>query len=70
MTRFEYALWGAKAVAVRGQALPHARLDPEKVRDIRANQSGLTAKQLAEKFNVHFRTIEKVRSNETWSHIK
>jgi hypothetical protein len=70
VTRFEYALWGAKAVAVRGAALPHARLDACKVKEIRANQSGLTAKQLAEKFNVHHRTIEKVRSNETWSHIK
>jgi hypothetical protein len=69
MTRFEYQQFGAKALAVRGNRLPHARLNPEAVRQIRANVRGRTARQLADEFGVHFRTIEKVRSFETWGHI-
>ena len=70
MNRFDYAQWGAKAMAVRGVDLPHSRLTAESVRHIRANAAGQTAKQLADKFGVHYRTIEKARSYETWSHIK
>jgi DNA-binding transcriptional regulator YiaG len=69
MNRHDYALWGAKSMAVRGADLPHARLDPEKVRAIRENREGLTAKQLAALHGVHFRTVEKVRSRETWGHV-
>lgn len=70
MDRFEYALWGAKAIAVRGESLPHARLNAESVRAIRANVEGMTARQIAARFGVHYRTVEKVRHGETWSHIK
>jgi hypothetical protein len=70
MTRFEYAQWGARAIAKRGTALPHARLDEDAVRAIRANVEGLTARQLAERFGVHFRTIEKVRACESWGHVR
>jgi hypothetical protein len=70
MIRFDYALWGAKAIAMRGESLPHARLDADKVRAIRANVNGLTARQLGEQYGVHYRTIEKVRHNETWNHVK
>jgi len=70
MDRFEYRQYGALACAVRGDALPHARLTDDCVREIRANMRGKTAKQLAEQFGVHYRTIEKVRSYETWSHVK
>jgi predicted signal transduction protein with EAL and GGDEF domain len=69
MDRFDYAQWGAKAAAKRGNDLPHAKLTPEKVLQIRANNKGKTAAQLADEFGVHFRTIEKIRSRETWSHI-
>ena len=69
MTRHEYEQWGAKSIAVRGTALPHARLDPIKVRAIRANVKGKTARQQAEEFGVHYRTIEKVRYYETWGHV-
>lgn len=67
MTRFEYRQWGARAHAIRGEALPQARLTREKVAAIRENRRGKTARQLAEEFGVHFRTIEKVRAYETWS---
>lgn len=69
MTRFEYAQFGAKAIALRGNALPHAKLTAEKVRHIRENRQGKTARQLAEELGVHFRTVEKVRAYETWGHI-
>ena len=69
MTRFEYTQYGAKAMAVRGEALPHSKLDAEKVRRIRANVAGKTARQLATEYGVHYRTVEKVRHFETWGHI-
>lgn len=69
MRRFDYAQWGAKAMAKRGNELPHARLTPEKVRAIRENRHGKTAVQLAEEFGVHFRTVEKVRAFESWTHV-
>lgn len=68
MTRFEYQQYGARARALRGNDLPHARLDPVKVLAIRAS-SDKTAKQLAAEFGVHYRTIEKVRAYETWGHV-
>jgi hypothetical protein len=70
MKRHEYALWGAKANALRGDSLPHARLTADGVRYIRENRKGLTARQLAAEFGVHYRTIEKVRHRETWSHVE
>lgn len=70
MNRFEYQQWGARAMAVRGTDLPHAKLTPSEVVAIRINCNGKTAKQLAVDFKVHYRTIEKIRSYETWSHIK
>jgi len=69
VSRFDYAQFKAKACAKRGNQLPHARLDPEAVREIRSNVLGLTAKQLAQRYGVHHRTIEKVRHYETWSHV-
>lgn len=70
MTRPEYQLWGARSMALRGCSLPHSKLTPEIVRAIRGTKSMETAKQLAKEFGVHYRTIEKVRYYETWSHIK
>jgi hypothetical protein len=67
--RFEYQQWGAKAGAVRGEALPHAKLTSDKVRKIRAEQYIKTAKQQADEFGVHYRTIEKVRHFETWGNV-
>lgn len=69
MTRHEYRLWGSKAAAVRGSALPHAKLDEVTVRAIRANRHGWTAKQWAESLGLHQRTIDKVRDRRSWAHI-
>ena len=68
MNRFDYQQWAAKANAKRGNELPQSRMTPASVREVR--QSGhLTAKQLADKFGVHYRTIEKIRAYETWGHV-
>ena len=48
-----------------GNALPHARLDPDAVRAIRAAGYRKTAKQLADEYGVHYRTIEKVRHSDS-----
>ena len=69
MNRADYQLWGAKAIAKRGTALPQAKLDADKVRVIRRNVTGKTAKQLAAEFGVHIRTIDKVRDGKSWAGI-
>ncbi len=68
MTRAEYI---AQAIAInpRGTDLPHARLCPDRVRYIRRNPRGMTAKQLAAELGVHWRTVEKVRHYLTWRHV-
>ena len=68
MTRHE-AITQARLYALRGSALPQAKLTEDDVREIRRNPRGLTAKQLAGKHGVHFRTIEKIRYYETWVHV-
>lgn len=70
MTRHEYQLWGAKATAVRGEDLPHSKLDAQMVRVIRMNRRGLTAKQWGSLLGLHYRTIEKVRARESWAHVE
>ncbi len=51
---------------------PHRRpkLTEDNVRAIRLNRTGRTAKQLAEQYGVHYRTIEKVRAYETWGTLR
>lgn len=68
VSRREYLLH-PDAYAKRGNDLPHSKLDPDKVREIRTNRSGKTAKQIAEIHGVHFRTIEKILYFETWKHV-
>lgn len=69
MDRAEY-LRRAREFARRGEAVGHAKLTAEKVRVIRARRrTGESIKSLAAEFGVHFRTIEKVCSFETWSHV-
>lgn len=61
-----------------GESLPHSKLTNDDVRLIRelvahrnklkAELAGLTNKELAGKFDVHYRTIEKVVHGDTWSH--
>lgn len=69
MTRIEYNLWGAKATCLRGNDLPQTKLNPEIVRAIRENRRGLTRKQLAAQYGVHYRTVEKIHYFESWTHI-
>ena len=47
---------------------PHRRpkLTPSQVDEIRQAGYRQTARQLAEQYGVHFRTIEKVRHGQTW----
>ena len=70
MNRSDYELFGAKITALRGNELPQAKLNPDVVREVRANRHGKTAKQLASELGVHYRTIEKINYGETWKHVK
>jgi hypothetical protein len=69
MKRFDYAQWGAKAAAKRGEQLTHAKLTEPMVQRIKENRHGKTARQLGQEFGVHHRTIEKIRCGETWGHV-
>ena len=71
----------ARSMARRGVALTHSKLTPAEVQEIRKAKENrldlmahisetLSNSALAEKYGVHPRTIEKVLSYETWSHIK
>lgn len=68
MNKQEYLLYGGHTRA-RGNDLPHAKLNPALVLEIRKNVHGLTAKQWAEKLGLHKNTIDKVRDRRSWSHI-
>lgn len=68
MSRDEY-LRLIRMMAKRGEALPHAKLTADDLRTIRAAGLSKTARQLAEEFGVHHRTVEKIRSYETWRHV-
>lgn len=54
--------------AARGEGLPHAKLTERAVRAIRRNRSGWTIKQTAKIYGVHWRTIDKIRADCTWTH--
>jgi hypothetical protein len=54
----------------RGNQLPHARLTPETVREIRVNREGMSDANRAKKLGVHLNTVIKARKYETWCHIK
>lgn len=67
--RAEY-LSRPKEFARRGLGIHTARLDEQAVRDIRSRYGPATCKQLAKEYGVHYRTIEKVVSFETWAHVR
>jgi len=56
--------------AKHGRDLPQAKLDEQKVREIRRQHGPMTLKQQAEKYGVHWRTIEKVVRGETWWRVR
>lgn len=79
MTRFEYVQRRFE-FALRGAQLPQAKLTPEDVRHIRElhafkqaeikrlNET-LSYEAIAEKFDVHPNTIDKIISFKTWRHV-
>lgn len=69
MNRDEYRA-SAHLYCRRGNDLPHARLTPDLVREIRLNVRGWTARQWAESLGLHQRTIDGVRSFRTWRHVR
>lgn len=79
MTRFEYVQRRFE-FALRGAQLPQSKLTPEDVRqirelhafkqeEIRRINDALSITAIADKFEVHPRTIEKVLSFKTWKHV-
>lgn len=68
MDREEY-IQRAFEFAARGERIGVSKLTEDNVRYIRRNPEGKTARQLALDFGVHYRTIEKVRQFETWTHV-
>jgi len=63
----------------RGSDLPQARLNEEDVsfilqlirerEDLKARAKELTNTKIAEKFGVHFRTIDRISAGESWTHV-
>jgi transposase len=63
----------------RGSALPHAKLtetDVEQIRELVAHRDGLIREartlrnaDIAEKFGVHLRTIDKITAGYAWTHV-
>ena len=63
----------------RGEDLPHSKLTNDDVllirelieyRDmLRQEASKLTNAKIAEKFGVHFRTIDRISAGENWTHV-
>ena len=64
----------------RGMDLPHAKLTDDDILmirelvtirdDLKLQASQLTNKCIAEKFGVHYRTIDRITSGGAWSHIQ
>lgn len=66
--------------ALRGTELPHSRFSEDDVLEIRSAikqrenmrryiKDNLSNEALAIKFNVHYRTIERIIQRETWAHL-
>jgi hypothetical protein len=68
MIRADY-LPRACEFARRGNECTNAKLNPDRVRQIRENRYGWTTKRFAKEFGCHYRTIEKVQYFETWTHV-
>jgi hypothetical protein len=79
LERGEY-LSRSREFALRGQELPHAKLLDLQVIDIRSAKrqrdallkhirDNLSNAALCAKYGIHIRTLEKIISRETWSHL-
>ena len=69
ISREDYELFGRIASSARGEKLPSAKLDAEKVQAIRENRHRLTDKQWAAKLGVHKNTIYNARHGIKWGHV-
>lgn len=76
MNRFEYEQ-RSREIAVRGERLPQSKLTDEMVKQIREGHQQArehyaqwTAKGIAKRLGLHYRTVEKVLSYETWRHVR
>lgn len=64
----------------RGSQLPHAKLDEATVAEVlatieerdrlRARLKGMTNKAIAKRLGVHYRTIDRISSFESWTHVR
>lgn len=64
----------------RGSALPQAKLNEHDIKNIRKivadrehmrkSLSSMTNAALAEKYGVHYRTIDRITAGENWSHVE
>lgn len=64
----------------RGSELPQAKLNENDIKNIRQivldreqmrkALSAMSNAALAEKFNVHYRTIDRITAGENWSHVE
>lgn len=79
MTRHEY-LQRRTEFAKRGTEMPQAKLTEDDVIDIRSVKKqrdsllahireNLSNEALSKKYGIHPRTLEKILSRETWSHV-
>lgn len=61
-----------EANRIMGSANGRSKLDEGDVRLIRVlyKSGGITYREIAEKFDVHFETIRKVVKGRAWTHIK
>ena len=63
----------------RGEELPHSKLTNDDIKlihqavehrnELRKQASQLSNRSLAEKFGVHYRTIDKVTAGYSWTHL-
>jgi hypothetical protein len=67
LSRDEYLSGMTYAYAPRGNDLPHAKLTPDKVREIRASNE--TGAALAKKLGIHENTVYAVRRYERWGWV-
>lgn len=73
MTRDEFQL-RAREFSKRGSALPQSKLNDETVRMMRReyqpNSRTHGARAIARRLGLHYRTVEKALTYETWIHVR
>ena len=68
LTRAEWRAGYTYAYAARGNDLPHAKLDPAKVREIRASTE--SGSQVAKRYAIHENTVYAIRRMERWGWVR